>query len=500
MRSGRKKEQRREALAVEDTFYSVSEHHIRLEAHKLRTANVRRQRLERLVYPEIGHRPVVEIRRSEVVRLLDKIEANNGPAMAQAVLAIIRRTLSWYSARSDDFANPLAGVRGLGRVNPAERARDRILNDVEIKKIWTAADGFAGPEGKFVQFLLATACRRSEAAGMRFEELSGSDWTLPAARNKVGKVLVRPLSALALKIIDTTPRISDEFVFSTGTRPLAAFSRFKRKLDEASGVTGWTLHDCRRSARSLLARAGVTSEVAERCLGHVLGGVEGTYNRHSYAVEMRRAYEMLSALIERIVNSAGGQGHRDEAGLMMRAPIEKDPWLNWSPPEGSIQQAVERIAPTPEQRAKCEERVIAAMWMLHLTEKAKTIVLSPAKYRDRFRKFAEALLAVEDTGRNLVPDLFMEEVRRQRETYEKLAAFPVPANSAKPRDTVKEIAVIAAHGLLTGFNGAPPGLTRQGAWHKLAAILSGKDADESSIWLHEGRAPPTARSNQFALG
>lgn len=163
----------------------------------------------------------------------------------------------------------------------------------------------------------------------------------------------------------------------------------------------------------------------------------------------------------------------------MRAPIEKDPWLDWSPPEESIQQAVERIAPTPEQRAKCEERVIAAMWMLHLTEKAKTIVLSPAKYRDRFRKFAEALRAVEDTGHNLVPDSFMEEVRRQRETYEKLAAFPVPANSAKPRDTVKEIAVIAAHGLLTGFSGGSPGLTRRGAWHKLAAILAGKDADES---------------------
>jgi integrase len=284
-----------------DTFKAVSERLLQLEGHKLRTAGVRRQRLERLVYPEIGHRPVVEIRRSEVVRLLDKIEANNGPAMAHAVLAIIRRTLSWFSARSDDYANPLA-VRGLARTNAKERARDRILNDDEIARVWKAADAFEGPEGKFVQFLLATSCRRSEAAGLRFEELSGSDWLLPASRNKVKKDLARPLSALALQIIDATPRISGEFVFSTGTRPLAAFSRFKRRLDEASGVSNWTLHDLRRTSRSLLARAGVTSEVAERCLGHVLGGVEGTYNRHTYAVEMRRAYEMLAALIERIVN------------------------------------------------------------------------------------------------------------------------------------------------------------------------------------------------------
>ena len=308
-----KEEQRLAVSASVDTFKAVSERLLQLEGHKLRTAKVRRQRLERLVYPEIGHRPVIEIRRSEVVRLLDKIEANNGPAMAHAVLAIIRRTLSWFSARSDDYANPLA-VRGLGRVNAKERARDRVLDDTEIKALWKAADAFEGPEGKFVQFLLATACRRSEAAGLRFEELTGSDWTLPSARNKVAKVLVRPLSALALKIIDTTPRFSSEFVFSTGTRPLAAFSRFKRRLDEASGVSNWTLHDLRRTSRSLLARAGVTSEVAERCLGHVLGGVEGTYNRHTYAVEMRRAYEMLSAPL-RGRESARGQGHRDEAEL-----------------------------------------------------------------------------------------------------------------------------------------------------------------------------------------
>ena len=129
-----------------DTFKAVSERLLQLEGHKLRTANVRRQRLERVVYPEIGHRPVVEIRRSEVVRLLDKIEANNGPAMAHAVLAIIRRTMSWFSARSDDFANPLA-VRGLGRVNAKERARERTLNDDEIRRVWKAADGFEGPEG-----------------------------------------------------------------------------------------------------------------------------------------------------------------------------------------------------------------------------------------------------------------------------------------------------------------------------------------------------------------
>jgi hypothetical protein len=76
-----------------------------------------------------------------------------------------------------------------------------------------------------------------------------------------------------------------------------------RVLDQASGVTGWTLHDLRRTARSLMARPGVQGEHAERCLGHVIRGVEGIYNRHGYAAEMRIEYEKLAALIEEIVNS-----------------------------------------------------------------------------------------------------------------------------------------------------------------------------------------------------
>jgi integrase len=296
-----REEQRRAALAAEDTFYSVCERLLQLEGGKLRSLDSRRKRLAKYIYPEIGHRAITDIKRSDVVRLLDKIEANNGPSMADAVLDIIRPVFGWYTLRSDNFANPLA-VRGLKRVVAKERVRERTLNDDEIRRVWKAADGFEGPEGKFVQFLLATACRRSEAAGLRFEELSGSDWLLPASRNKVKKPLLRPLSPLALDIIARTPRISAEYVFSTGARPLDGFSRFKRRLDEESGVTGWTLHDCRRTARSLLARAGVISEIAERALGHLPPSIEGVYNKYRYRDELQTAFTALASLLQRIIS------------------------------------------------------------------------------------------------------------------------------------------------------------------------------------------------------
>ena len=73
-------------------------------------------------------------------------------------------------------------------------------------------------------------------------------------------------------------------------------------MDQASGVTGWTLHDLRRTARSLMSRAGVPTDHAERCLGHVIGGVRGVYDRHEFHAEKKRAYEALAVQIDRIIN------------------------------------------------------------------------------------------------------------------------------------------------------------------------------------------------------
>ena len=67
-------------------------------------------------------------------------------------------------------------------------------------------------------------------------------------------------------------------------------------------MTGWTLHDLRRTARSLMSRAGVDADHAERALGHVIAGVRGVYDRHEFKEEKRRAFEALAAQIERIIN------------------------------------------------------------------------------------------------------------------------------------------------------------------------------------------------------
>jgi integrase len=298
-----RREQQRKAIArTEHTFEKIAENYLAREGAGLRTAGQRRDQLTRLVYPELGSRPIDAIRRSDIVSLLDKIEDENGPVMADRTLATVRRIMNWHASRSDEFRSPI--VRGMARTKGKEHARARILTDDELRAIWQAASAMPGPFGAFVQFLLLTAARRGEAAGMTHSEIEGQDWTLPEARNKVKVDLIRPLSSVAQDVLAKLPRIGKVgYVFTTtGRNGLGGFSAFKRKLDRASGVKGWTLHDLRRTARSLMSRAGISSDHAERCLGHVIGGVRGVYDRHEFHAEKKHAFEALAALIERIVN------------------------------------------------------------------------------------------------------------------------------------------------------------------------------------------------------
>jgi integrase len=287
-----------QAIASE-TLQAICELYMAHEGAKLRSAEWRKSVLDRHIYPILGSRPIAEIKRSEIVRLLDQIEEGSGPVMATQTLAVLRKVMNWHATRSDDFLSPI--VRGMARTRPTERARDRILSDDELRKVWQAAEDY-GIYGFYLRFLLLTAARRTEVAGMTWAEVDGSDWTLPAARNKTKLDLVRPLSRAAQDILEKLPK-GVGFVWSanSGTRAISDFGGFKRKLDAASGAKGWRMHDLRRTARSLMSRAGVPSDHAERCLGHVIGGVRGVYDRHEYHREKRRAFEMLAAEIERIV-------------------------------------------------------------------------------------------------------------------------------------------------------------------------------------------------------
>src|SRR5262249_45565892 len=152
----------------------------------------------------------------------------------------------------------------------------------ELRKVWQAAGKMKNAFGPFVRFTLLTAVRREEAAKMRRSELDGDLWVIPAVRYKTKHDHAVPLSGATQAVLESVPVIGDgDLVFThNGERAMGGFYKSKKRLDLLSGVTGWRLHDLRRTARSLMSRAGVPSDHAERCLGHVINGVRGVYDRH----------------------------------------------------------------------------------------------------------------------------------------------------------------------------------------------------------------------------
>jgi integrase len=293
--------------------------YVRNKERPLRSAEQIQSAFERLVKPRIGKIGVYDLRRSHVAEMLDKIEDESGPVQADRVRAYLRKALSWYAERDDEFNLNAAFVRVRARANPKERARTRVLSDDEIRTIWPLL-GKAGTFGALLKILLLTAQRRDEVANMAFKEI-GADgvWTIPAERYKTKRSNHVPLSNAACAIIEVQPKIDGcDYVFPSSTKtPFSGFGKSKARLDKAvlldmqkrakkrievEPLPNWTLHDLRRTAKTLMARAGVRPDISERVLGHAIAGVEGTYDRHSYADEKRDALEKLAAMIERILN------------------------------------------------------------------------------------------------------------------------------------------------------------------------------------------------------
>jgi integrase len=285
-----------------DSFSTIAENWLRHHVAEkgLRSQGDIERILQRYILPRLGSRVFASIKRSDITALLDHIVVTHGTRQADICLATIHNIGNWHASRSDDYVSPI--VRGMRRYK--YKPRDRILSDAELQAIWAAAES-SGTFGALIRLLLISGQRRAKVETMKFADVVDGVWTIATAEREKGNAGVLRLPPAALEIIKAQPRLrGNPYVFAaSGDGPLNAVSRLKRQFDSDCGVTGWTLHDLRRTSRSLLSRAGVTPDVGERVLGHAVGGIRGIYDHHQYFDEKADAIARLAALIERIVNS-----------------------------------------------------------------------------------------------------------------------------------------------------------------------------------------------------
>ena len=216
--------------------------------------------------------------------------------------AAVSGLFGWLKKRRLIATNPAADVAAPEK----PRARDRVLTDAEIAKVWRAAEKLGAPRQQIVRLLLLTGCRVREVAGMRRDELSedGATWTIPGARTKNRRPHVLILPALATDLIATAPEVSAEFVFSVNGRTAASLGGRPKKLLDLSGVGAWRLHDIRRTTATGMANIGIAPHIIEAVLNHISGaraGVAGIYNRAAYAPEKKSALQRWASHVEGLV-------------------------------------------------------------------------------------------------------------------------------------------------------------------------------------------------------
>ena len=269
--------------------------------------------IARLLRREVGKtwagRSIHEISKRDIVDVVSAIEQRGAPVAANKTLKSIKTFLRWCVGRAVLDQSPAEGVP----LPSKEVARDRVLDDEELTRVILAARQIGGPYGGIVEFLALTGQRREEVARLPWEELDLASriWTIPKSRTKNAKAHVVHLSEQSVDVLQRgNPR--GPLVFSLlGSKPFQKFSKGKRLLDQFSGVTGWWLHDLRRTCVSGMARLGVAPHVADKILNHSVGtisGVAAVYQRHEFLAERREALERWGTHVARLVAAGDLRG------------------------------------------------------------------------------------------------------------------------------------------------------------------------------------------------
>ena len=124
-------------------------------------------------------------------------------------------------------------------------------------------------------------------------DLERGTWTLPAARAKNHRAHTLPIMPMMAEILAQVPHmVSNDQLFGRRAGGFSHWAASKRALDQRSGVTGWTVHDLRRTTATKMADLSIAPHVIEAVLNHQSGhkaGVAGIYNRSSYEREIKSA-------------------------------------------------------------------------------------------------------------------------------------------------------------------------------------------------------------------
>ncbi|MEY9230976.1 integrase [Bradyrhizobium japonicum] len=270
---------------------------------------------------------LTEITHQEVQRKLAKFKTEGAYNHHLVALTVF---FNWCRKRRYITDNPTLGLSTHRRP-----ARARILSDDELKLIWRAcgqqdvdvqedqssldvlsngvvetAPPLPASFCKIVQLLILTGQRKGEIAALRGSYYSHNQQTicLPDALTKNKREHAFPVGPTASFVLSKLWMDNNaSLIFPArgkSDKHFSGWSKAKKQLDKLCGVTDWTLHDIRRTYRSIHGKIGTPPHIAERLVNHISAQteMERTYDRYAYLSEMRAAVEVYEQyLLQNVV-------------------------------------------------------------------------------------------------------------------------------------------------------------------------------------------------------
>jgi integrase len=286
--------------SVAPSFHDAREQFIETHSAHLRASSAYQlQRTLRRYFH--WKKPLDKITHNDITIVIDGIVAKSEASHA---LKDLKTFFSWCVPRYIPHS-PCEGLKAPARYVP----RSRVLSDDELKKVWNAADQMGFLFGMVCQLLMATGQRRNQISSLRWSWIDKEHRLIkyPADVMKGGREHTLPYSELAASILEKVPDTGDLlFPARGGNKPATNQGKIKQTLDTLAGVSGYTIHDFRRTVAVGLQKCAVSVELIETILAHrsgVFGGIVGIYQRHSFQDEMREAIEKWEARLAELLNS-----------------------------------------------------------------------------------------------------------------------------------------------------------------------------------------------------
>ena len=292
---------------------------------------------ERHIKPELGDLSIDEVTPAAIKKILRALVTTGRESTSNKVRAQIRQMFNYAIEEDRVTVNPIAKTTALGDEAP----RQRVLNDDEIRAVWTALSDRSGlvrkdkpaaesrvfigePVSIAMKLLLVTLVRRAEMSGAARAELDLDNgvWLIPGARTKSGRPHLVPLSTTAVALFRRAIVIADAkhiepsaFVFPSPRdrkQPItpAALTHALRYVREALDLGRLTPHDLRRTGATNMAseRLGVSPFLIGKVLSHSTetGGAAAvtltTYALYDYVKEKRAALDAWELLLNTILS------------------------------------------------------------------------------------------------------------------------------------------------------------------------------------------------------